>query len=99
MSSKKLPPKPPAKWKFSFLSPLSMFTFSWVSSLLTYGNATTLKQDDLPECYEEEQPSFLFNTFSKAIDVLIFCASCPKLLSISGRIRDANYYLHQNNAK
>ena len=63
---KKLPPKPPARWKFSFFSPWTMFTFSWVSSLLTYGNATTLTQEDLPECYDEDTPPFLFDKFTKS---------------------------------
>ena len=30
-----------------------------------YGNATTLTQDDLPECYDEDTPPFLFDKFTK----------------------------------
>ena len=57
---------PPKQWNFSTSSPFTMFTFSWVSSLLNYGNENTLKQEDLPDCQQQEQPSYLFNKFSSS---------------------------------
>ena len=57
---------PPKQWNFSTSSPFTMFTFSWVSSLLNYGNENTLKQEDLPDCQQQEQPSFLYREFSSS---------------------------------
>ena len=54
---------PPKQWNFSTSSPFTMFTFSWVSSLLNYGNENTLKQEDLPDCQQRSNHRFCTANF------------------------------------